>query len=443
MAILIAMICLSILAALAVAMTTMSSANAAIADNKRNANKALNAALSGIEVMRYWLDELYISTNSEYLASVNSSLNAALTQEAISNITSSCDGTEINIPLVTLDDDSSFSAAISIIDQTNVRMTVTGFCRQFSKGITVDFGIDSTGNSAFDYGVATRGPLQMSGQADISGANLAIESSVYIEGQLSADAFYITNQASVAGDVFIADEYATYSIGSKSSVGGETGDAAHNHVFVGVEPTGFPEPNPSYFESFATGQIITSETDIDNCAVLNNVTIAAGTNPTFSSSVTINGVLFIETPNIVHFSGQATVNGIIVGDGTTDETSSENGLRFSGQVECQDVSNLEGIEFEEIKQETGTFILAPGFSVDFSGQTYVENGAIAASGIKFTGQAGGTINGSIINYSTDPVVLDGQSTLVFNRSGAEENPAGFAPLKRLNYKPSTYQEIVL
>lgn len=441
--ILMAMICLTVMATLAMAMASMSSANTAIASNKQNANKALNASLSGIEVMKYWLDELNISTSSEYLSAVNSSLNTSLTQNSITNIIPDFNDSQINISLVTLDEDSSFSAAISSLDANTVQMTITGICGQFSKTMTVDFSIVSGGSSAFDYGVATYGPLQISGQADISDVNLAVTSSVYIGGQFSGDAFSITNNASIAGEVFLADEYATYSIGTNSSVGGESGDDAHNHVITGSEPSGFPEPNPSYFESFATGPIITSETDLDSNTVLNNATIAAGTNPTFSGDMTINGVLFIKTPNVVHFTGRASVNGIIVGDGITGESLPENGLVFSGQVDCQDVSHLEGVEFDDIKQETGTFILAPGFSVDFSGQTTVENAAIAASGITFTGQAGGTINGSIINYSTAPVILAGQTTLLFNRSGAEENPAGFSPLKKLNYEPETYQEIVL
>ena len=62
-------------------------------------------------------------------------------------------------------------------------------------------------------------------------------------------------------------------------------------------------------------------------------------------------------------------------------------------MQCLDVGDLEGAEFAAISEETGTFLIAPGFSSDFSGQSNIINGVIAVAGVRFTGQAGGTING--------------------------------------------------
>ena len=172
---------------------------------------------------------------------------------------------------------------------------------------------------------------------------------------------------------------------------------------------------------------------------MNNVTIAANTNPTFASHVTINGVLFIETPNQVSFAGQSTINGVIVGDGSLD--SPDSSLTFSGQVISNDASSLDEETFGGIVDETGTFILAPGFELDFSGQASTMNGAIAGSGISFSGQAGGLINGSIINYSTDVMTLTGQTNLTFNRSGIDSNPSGFESTPILRFNPGSYSEI--
>jgi hypothetical protein len=66
---------------------------------------------------------------------------------------------------------------------------------------------------------------------------------------------------------------------------------------------------------------------------------------------------------------------------------------------------------------------------------------MAVGGIRFTGDAGGTINGSIINYSPLPVTLQGQSELFFNRSGTSQNPAGFIPVKTVTIDQSSYCEI--
>ena len=46
-------------------------------------------------------------------------------------------------------------------------------------------------------------------------------------------------------------------------------------------------------------------------------------------------------------------------------------------------------------------------------------GAIAANGVEFYGNAGGTIYGSIINYSDTDMILSGNNDLFFNRSGRQ------------------------
>jgi len=260
---------------------------------------------------------------------------------------------------------------------------------------------------------------------------------------VTGDAFSITNNASVAGDVSIANPYATYDVGDNSSVGGATGDDAADHIHIGAEYVGIPTPNPEYFRPFATCDEIDSTTQLEKYSDLNNVIVGANTNPTFSSDMTINGILFIEIPNVILFQGKCTVNAIIVAAGDVNDTSGTNNISFSGQVVCNDISTLEGEQFEAIKQETGTFILVPGFSLDFSGQALTMSGAIAASGISFTGQAGGVINGSLINYATTPVVLSNNTPLMFNHSGRETNPAGFVPDYVLEFQPSSYSEISL
>jgi hypothetical protein len=71
------------------------------------------------------------------------------------------------------------------------------------------------------------------------------------------------------------------------------------------------------------------------------------------------------------------------------------------------------------------------------------SGAIAANGIEFGGGAGGTIYGSLINYSPNPMACGGNNDLVFNRSGLTEVPAGFVPQVILRYDPSSYAEVAL
>jgi hypothetical protein len=87
--------------------------------------------------------------------------------------------------------------------------------------------------------------------------------------------------------------------------------------------------------------------------------------------------------------------------------------------------------------------MAPGFSVSFGGNFETINGVIAANGIEFFGDAGGTIDGSVLNYSDTTMNLTGNSDLSFNHSGTVEIPAGFEFDIELKYDPASYSEVLL
>ena len=87
--------------------------------------------------------------------------------------------------------------------------------------------------------------------------------------------------------------------------------------------------------------------------------------------------------------------------------------------------------------------MAPGFHLSFGGSFNTLNGAIAGNGIEFFGNAGGTIEGSVINYSDEDMTLSGNSDLLFNRSGTVEIPAGFVPEIILEYDLTSYTEVMI
>ncbi len=452
-ALILSMIFLAVFSALAISMVSLSNTNVQLADNHHEINNALASAQSGIEIVRHYISDVTILSDvasQDRLASIAASLQSDFSDAGITNISASYDsGTEtLTIPNVTLNSqtDQSFSATVSYDgnDYDTIQLDITGNGRKFSRKIRVNYKFTTIGSSVFDYGVATKGPLLMSGQSEIDDVNLAIDGSVFIDAEgITGDAFSITNHASVSGNISITDPYATFEVGSQSSVGGATGEEAEENVHLGVDEIDFPTPDAEYFRSFATGITIDSNSNLNDYTTLDNVIIAPNTNPTFASDIAIRGVLFIEQPNRVHFAGKSTVTGIIIAAGDLDNESSNNSIVFSGQVVCDDVNELEGEQFEDIRQETGTFIVAPGFSLDFSGQAMAISGVIAASGISFSGQAGGAIDGSIINYSLNPMTMSGQSNLTFDRSGAEATPAGFVPNLILTFEPESYSEIHL
>lgn len=443
-ALIIAMIFLVIFSSLAVSMATMSGASLQIANNHHDANIAFTATESGLEVCRYWLSDLSVPqslASAERLATIAADLQTRLTDAGASNISTSYDGSQITISSVNLEAKSnqSFTATIQQTSDDILQLGVIGTSDQISRTINTDFSFTSRANPVFSYGVATMGPLQMAGNTELE---VDVEASVYIGGSGIDYALTMEGKSAISGTVSISDAYADVSLSSNAEVGGLSGDdAIENNISIGVEEIEFPEPDVSSFEQYVQN-VVDANTDTSTDLALDNIRIVAGTNPTFNGHVTIRGIVFIEQPNIVTFDGSASVTGIIIGDGDVDAASELNQVVFSGNVNTYGVSELPDEEqFTDLKTQTGSFLLAPGFSVSFSGNTNVDNGAIAANGISFSGNAGGIVNGTIMNYSQDPVSLAGNSNLVLNPSGTMTNPAGFTPTKILEFVPASYTEI--
>ena len=442
------MIFVLIFSALAVSMATFSGINVQLASNQCASDSARGCAESGLEVIRYWLSRASISgttASSERFNQIVATIQNDLTNSSVTNISISQNGSTISIPNVTLDSDSDqyFSATISQISDDTLRIDVTGTCGSTTRAIRAHYLFGTRANTVFDFGVASRGPLSLSGNIEMEGANISVESNAYIESEDSILALSIIGNSHIAGNVKIVNPIATVDLqGGQAGIGGETGqDAIDNHVEFGVPNTEFPEPVPSLFASYATN-VVDANTDTSVDLTLENIKIKAGTNPIFSGQATLKGVVFIETPNVVTFTGNANLTAIVIGDGDWTDDSGTNQLNFLGNVESLPISELPAeAQFEGLHDQTGTFIMAPGFHVSFGGTFASLSGAIAGNGIEFSGNAGGTINGSIINYSSEEVTLTGNSDLQFNRSGLTAVPAGFVSEIVLHYDPDSYSEL--
>jgi len=449
-ALLMSMIILAALSVWAVSVCSLSGTNLQLAENQRKADAARVCAESGLEVMRYWLNRVSLPgtiDKSQAITYVASSLGSELSTSGVYNVAPYSQGSTIVVPSVALDstEGKSFFAQVTQLDNDTIQLDVTGNYGSVSKRISVKYLLGEQPHTVFDYGVATRGPLSLAGNVQLEGVNISVESDVYIESLNSILALSIIGNSQIAGDVKIANPLGTVDLqGGQAGIGGETGqDAIDNHVSFGVAPTDFPTPDPGYFEHYVSN-VIDSSTDTSADATFENVRILAGTNPSFTGNVTLKGVVFVETPNVVTFAGGVTVTGIIVGDGDLEDNSGVNRIDFLGTVDSYPVTELPDEEqFAGVKSETGAFLVAPGFHLSFGGNFNTLNGAIAGNGIDLFGNAGGTINGSVINYSDEDMAFSGNSDLYFNRSGLVEVPAGFVPEIVMNYDPSSYSEMVI
>jgi hypothetical protein len=201
----------------------------------------------------------------------------------------------------------------------------------------------------------------------------------------------------------------------------------------------FPAPDTDRFIQYATGDIVDSSTDLSKGITLTNATIEAGTNPVFDGTVTIQGILFIESPNKVTFSSNVALQGIIVADGNVNNPDpGTNRIDILGNFASQPYPV--GMEFDAIRQEEGSSIVAPGFYTTFSGNFSTLEGVVAVSGVHFSGNMNAQIKGTIINYSGSPTLVEGNATMNFDRENSTKVPAGFDLYRELDYQPATYSE---
>jgi len=448
----ISMFFLLVFSALAVSMVTLSDSSVQIVQNHHQANDAFASAESGLEIMRYYLSSVSVSGSvspSNRLQTLAGKLQNTIAAAGATNIIASYHVAtdSISVSSVVLDSQSnqSFTASVGYGgDFDTLELDIIGSGEKFTRRIRTNFGFVSTPSGAFDFGVATRGPLNLTGNAKLLGQTDASEANVYIQSADENEALHLSGNSRIEGDVSIVNSNAYVTMSGNSTIGGQSGqDAIDNHVTVGAEPVELPTPDPHLFEPYATN-IVDSSTITNGNRTFQNIRIAAGTNPNFSGNININGIIYIESPNQVTFSGNTTITGLVVAEGDPNFPEPGDQINFSGNLSSQGVSQLPADSaFDGLRDKTDTFILAPGFNLSFSGNFHTINGAIAASGLSFTGNAGGTVTNAVINYSLTEMTLSGNATLRFDRSGDQTNPSGFAGDQELHFQPASYLEIPL
>jgi Tfp pilus assembly protein PilX len=449
----IALLFIVMFSALAAAVAAFSGINVRLGDNQRRLGNTRACAESGLEVTRYWLSQVAFSGTTpaaNRFATLATNLQSVLTDAGVTNIVLACDATTITVSNVPLNSAKQqfFSAVLTKIDTENVRMEVTGHNGSLDRTIRSSLVFDERAHTVFDYGLASKGRMKLSGNIEMLGANIDVESNAYIDTD-DWVAMEIIGNSSIAGTVKITNPNGSVDLqGGQASIGGQTGLAATQPPCTqkGAPKTEFPEMVPSSFEQYVTSTLDPA-TNTSSNLVLENVRIPPNMNPNFTGGVTIRGVLYIEAPNVVKFAGTTNVCGVIVGNGDPMDHSGTNKITFTGNltsIAMDDPSQpLPEPQFDGIRNETGTFLMAPGFAADFEGPFETVSGAIAANGITFGGSAGGTIDGSLINYSPSIMSCSGKNDLFFNRTGTNNKvPAGFVPQTILRYDSSSYSEVL-
>ena len=442
-AFIVSMIFVVVFSALVVGIASLSGANVQLASNHHKVNSALSAAQSGQNVMRYWLSRVVMSSStppSDYFNTIVNCLQADLQDNGISNITVNNDG---SISSVTLDSQSSRSfTGMLLIDPnatTVLQTCITGNCGAITRTIKVCYDIEPYEHPIFRFGLATKGPLRFPGNPTLATVNANWEADVYVESANDPDALRVVGNTNFDGDVNIGNPEGNVDFQSDVLIAGDHGQTAiDNHVFIGVDPTDFPVPDADHFLQYATGDVIDSSTDLTKGMTVTNATIAAGTNPHFESSVIIQGVLVIEAPNEVTFGRNVNLQGIIIADGDVN-CPATNKIDFLGNFDTDPFPP--DAQFDVMRHETGASIIAPGFGATFAGNFSALDGVMAVSGVYFSGNANALVKGTILSYSDNPAVVEGNASLTFDRLHTTTIPAGFDTHRVLDYNPSYYSVI--
>jgi hypothetical protein len=436
-------IVLVVISALAVSLASMSEVNVQIADNQRRANQAFANAESGLEITRYWLSRVRVPSStppSQYLSATIALVQEDLAASGVGNFRVEDDG---SIPVVMLDTVTGHNFqgqwSASPTNPAVLRVAVAGTSGAMSRTITVEFNIQPYHFPIFNYGIATKGPLVLAYNPHFLAATQSWEADIYVESAGSLIAVDISKNATFAGDIDIGNPLASVSCGGSLDLGGEVCKLEEEDRPV------FPVPDVERFRQYATGPVIDSTTDLSGSSTTwANAVIAAGTNPTFGENVTLQGILYIEAPNKVMFPKNTTLQGMIVAEGDVNNPG-DNQINFGDPTDPKTPSNFSsgpypaGAEFDALRSEVGSCILAPGFAVSFWKNFSAINGVIAATGLWFDNNATATVQGTLINYSEQATTVTRNINMTFDRSALVEIPAGFDLLRVLIYNPASYR----
>jgi Tfp pilus assembly protein PilX len=437
----IAMIFLVLIGLMAMGFYALTTTATTLSRNDRRTAKSLLAAESGIQFMRNRLAHVTIPPNTS-AANLLSELEADLKADAYiaGNIGSAAitrAGNVITIPFICTDAEENGGFVVTLTDigavgeiVCAVKGRVGSGASVSQKGVRLDFSRKSIDISVFDYAAAARGRFNMQ-KGSITGIT-GVSSDAIIKvmsAQTTNPAISMTGGtigSAAGGELGVvidgnadgkADAAATAI--SAGSVHGTTNITSikTNYVKLVAQPE-FPVVDTEQFRAYATSPYVAGET------TLKNVFIPAGTNPQFNGAVTIQGILYIESPNVVDFRGATHMEGFIVVQKANDST--QNIINATGNFTHGNLPS--DAQFDPLRAIKGISILAPTTSLRISGSVDSQiSGNLIVGNFQSAGSADIAIEkGSIITLDSgaSSAVLNGKNIKFASTGAANEPPPG-------------------
>jgi hypothetical protein len=426
------------------AATAMSSQ---IANNERATSAAQVAAESGMQYVRYHLACLDIPADKpadQVFAEVYRQLK--LRMAGTGNLGTRAlgyDGRTISVPadpsgyIRLSDSGSGFRAQISDGGPGLLVVKVIGSptCARsgLARAIETDYVWENWPSPVFDYAIASRGKVQLKATAStkITGAPAA---SASVLSTSSASPSIVTGGGPIDGGLAVTVNRSQVSLGG-GTVGGMTTNADIMARSVTLLPSAppFPSVDTTPFKGFATNVYT-------GASYQKNIRVPANTNPSFKGGDVVDGILYIESPNNVVFSGNATINGLIVFENRG--TPVENVLDFRGTVSPAAIPDT--AEFADLRLKArGLALAAPTAAVTMSGSVNASvTGTVIANRLTLGGSADLLIRqGSLISLGGDPTSIEGK-TVHFAGNGKDTAPYQAVRVNTF-FRPdrSTYREV--
>ena len=434
-----------------------------VSHNDSQVSRAFLASESGLDFMRYHMSRVSIPAYAP-AASVTTELASDLKDrlESTGNfpgLTVGTSGTVINIPAeagkyIKLDATGNAGFRATITDwpeQGKVVMKVVGRygTTTVARAIQMDFTRVPKDPSIFDFAVASKGQIVMK-KGSVTSLDPDKNHEASMMSAMSATPAIQVTGGTIGGKLtIIKDDPSTPTLESATilmtggSVGGNTNAAEvmdDTYDRAMETPPTFPEFTTEPYRTLTT----TTATGSAGNTILKNVRIPAGTNPTFNGNCTLQGIMYIESPNEVTIQGSMNLNGFIVFEGDGDD--SVNRLKISGNLTSGPLPSSS--EFDPIRSASGVAILAPTTALTITGSARsMLKGNVITSTFASDGTAQSEVlidHGTLLtlNESPNSAVFDGKA-IKFNGTGANNLPSlgmGFAA--KYDPEPESYEELL-
>ena len=281
-------------------------------------------------------------------------------------------------------------------------------------GVELVFRLVQERGSFFDHGIASMGGVTINTNDGLITGNPPEYANIYALGAVTIGPGKATIPAGITGEMYVP-EGVTPTLLPPVSIDGQTDPTkilnenyGHVHYLSKAEMPEYPVADTSIFRKFATNTYVAGK------SVYDNVLIPPNTNPTFSGPCTIRGVCYVQQPNYVKFNGQVLMHCIVATEDINVGTLTTNVLEFAGSGAAKEpVSTLplNESQFDGIRDLTGSFIVAPGFHVNITGNYGTSIGDICGDRVSIGGSANVDITGAVYTLDNYPLTISGSASV--------------------------------